>query len=260
MNTTEKHKEYQKEYKIKNKLLMVEKSKEYYKENKSLILKTSKEYYEKNKLLILKKSKEKYQENKLLIHKENYEENKLLIREYQKKHYEKNKLLIQKKIKKYFEENKLLIQKKRKEYFEKNKLLIQKKRNIYFEKNKLLIHKKRNIYLKKRREEDISFRILGNTRKRILTALKSNSKSSKTIDLLGCDIAFLKQYLESKFKDGMCWENYGLKGWHIDHIKPCYLFDFKNIEEQKQCFHYTNLQPLSAIDNLIKGKRWENIL
>ena len=230
MNTTEKHKEYQKEYKIKNKLLMVEKSKEYYKENKSLILKTSKEYYEKNKLLILKKSKEKYQENKLLIHKENYEENKLLIREYQKKHYEKNKLLIQKKIKKYFE------------------------------KNKLLIHKKRNIYLKKRREEDISFRILGNTRKRILTALKSNSKSSKTIDLLGCDIAFLKQYLESKFKDGMCWENYGLKGWHIDHIKPCYLFDFKNIEEQKQCFHYTNLQPLSAIDNLIKGKKWENIL
>jgi len=229
MITTEKQKqrkEYQKKY-------QKEYQKEYRIKNKLFKQKYYKEYCEKNKLLMQKKR------NK------NYEKNKILMQKYQKEYYEKNKLLYTEKRNKNYEENKLLMQKKRKEYYEKNKLLIKKKRNIH---------------LKKRRVKDISFRILSNTRRRIIHALKSNSKSSKTVGLLGCDIVFLKQYLESKFKDGMCWENYGLKGWHIDHIKPCYLFDFKNIEDQKQCFHYTNLQPLSAIDNLIKGKKWENIL
>ena len=233
MITTEKHKEYCKKYYEENKLLILKKQKEYTIKNKLLKQKKSKEYYEKNKLLIQKKSKE---------------------------YYEKNKSLRQKYKKEYQIKNKLLRQKYQKEYTIKNKLLIQKYQKEYQIKNKLLILKKINEYRKKRKAEDISYRILNNTRARISKALKSNSKSSKTIDLLGCNIVFLKQYLESKFKDGMCWENYGLKGWHIDHIKPCSLFNFKNIEEQKQCFHYTNLQPLSAIDNLIKGKKWENIL
>jgi hypothetical protein len=251
MITTEKQKkskEYQKEYRIKNKLLMVEKNKEYYQKNKLKI----KEYYEKNKLLIQKTKKEYKIKNKLLIQKKR--------KEYYEKNYEKNKLLVQKKSKEYRIKNKLLMREKRKEYTIKNKLLVVEKIKEYYEKNKKRLNKKRKEYNKKRRVEDISFRISSNIRGRVSHALKSNSKSSKTFDLLGCDIAFLKQYLESKFKDGMCWENYGLKGWHIDHIKPCYLFNFKNIEEQKQCFHYTNLQPLSAIDNLIKGKKWENIL
>ena len=244
----EYYQEYQKEYKIKNKLLLQKKSKEYYKKNKLKI----KEYSIKNKLLIQKTKKEYLIKNKLLIQKKR--------KEYYEKNYEKNKLLVQKKSKEYRIKNKLLMREKRKEYTIKNKLLVVEKRKEYYEKNKKIANKKRREYTKKRRVEDISFRISSNIRGRISHALKSNSKSSKTIDLLGCNIVFLKQYLESKFKDGMCWENYGLKGWHIDHIKPCYLFDFKNIEEQKQCFHYTNLQPLSAIDNLIKGKRWENIL
>ena len=244
----EYYQEYQKEYKIKNKLLLQKKSKEYYKKNKLKI----KEYSIKNKLLIQKTKKEYLIKNKLLIQKKR--------KEYYEKNYEKNKLLVQKKSKEYRIKNKLLMREKRKEYTIKNKLLVVEKRKEYYEKNKKIANKKRREYTKKRRVEDISFRISSNIRGRISHALKSNSKSSKTIDLLGCDIAFLKQYLESKFKDGMCWENYGFKVWHIDHIKPCSLFDFKNIEDQKQCFHYTNLQPLSAIDNLIKGKKWENIL
>lgn len=51
-------------------------------------------------------------------------------------------------------------------------------------------------------------------------------------------------------------ENYGQ--WHVDHIIPCDSFDLFDVEQQKICFHYTNLQPLWAKDNLIKGNKYEN--
>lgn len=71
------------------------------------------------------------------------------------------------------------------------------------------------------------------------------------MELTGCELNVLKEFLESKFKQGMSWENHG--EWHIDHIKPCCKFDLEDEEEQKKCFHYTNLQPLWAKENLSKG-------
>jgi hypothetical protein len=60
----------------------------------------------------------------------------------------------------------------------------------------------------------------------------------------------------------MSWSNYGSgwygKGkeqWHVDHIKSCYTFDLSLPDEQKKCFHYTNLRPLWAVDNLRRPKR-----
>jgi hypothetical protein len=44
-------------------------------------------------------------------------------------------------------------------------------------------------------------------------------------------------------------------GWHIDHIKPCSSFDLTKEEEQRKCFHYTNLQPLWATDNRKKADK-----
>jgi len=55
----------------------------------------------------------------------------------------------------------------------------------------------------------------------------------------------------------MTWDNYG--EWHIDHIKP---IQFKEngvaptMEEVIKRLHYTNLQPLWALDNITKGNRW----
>ena len=110
----------------------------------------------------------------------------------------------------------------------------------------------------------------------ILSSLRQskNKKCNSTLILLGCSIDFFKQYLESKFTKGMTWENRGVHGWHLDHIKPCILFDLSNPEQQKLCFHYTNYQPLWAttkiaiqhgesseyIGNLEKGDKYnENI-
>jgi len=57
----------------------------------------------------------------------------------------------------------------------------------------------------------------------------------------------------------MNWDNYGVYGWHVDHIKPCFLFNMNDIDEQKKCFHYTNLQPLWAKDNLVKNKSYTKV-
>ena len=104
-------------------------------------------------------------------------------------------------------------------------------------------------------KRDIKFKILHNLRKRILLVLHGKKKAESSMQLLGCSTEHLKKHLESQFKDDMSWENYGIKGWHIDHIKPCASFDFSIIEEQKECFHYTNLQPLWWHENLSKSDK-----
>lgn len=92
---------------------------------------------------------------------------------------------------------------------------------------------------------------------RIYSALKIGStKSARTLELLGCSIEELRDYLEKQFSIGMTWENYGFRGWHIDHKKPCASFDLSIPEEQKKCFHFTNLQPLWMEDNFSKGRRY----
>lgn len=103
--------------------------------------------------------------------------------------------------------------------------------------------------------QDPKNRISTTCRQRIRNGLKGICKSKASMELLGCDFEFLKDYLESKFLPGMTWENYGLYGWHIDHITPVASFDLLDPEQQKKCFHYSNLQPLWAKDNLVKGSK-----
>lgn len=96
-------------------------------------------------------------------------------------------------------------------------------------------------------------RIVENLRRRTRAVLVGSNKSNSTIKLIGCSPEELKCYLESKFSSGMSWDNYG--DWHIDHIVPCATYDLSKADEQSACFHYTNLQPLWAKDNLTKGDR-----
>jgi hypothetical protein len=71
--------------------------------------------------------------------------------------------------------------------------------------------------------------------------------------IVGCSFEFLKEWIEARFLPGMCWSNYG--EWHFDHIIPCASFDLTNPNEQKKCFHYSNIQPLWAGDNLRKSAK-----
>ena len=81
---------------------------------------------------------------------------------------------------------------------------------------------------------------------------QSSNKAYSTIELLGCTVKECREYLEKQFKEGMTWENHSKNGWHIDHILPCASFDLNDPEQQKKCFHYTNLQPLWAEENRLK--------
>lgn len=70
----------------------------------------------------------------------------------------------------------------------------------------------------------------------------------------GCSVDDLILHIESIFLDGMTWDNHGK--WHIDHIKPCCAFDLTDPKQQRDCFHYSNLQPLWAVDNLKKSGKY----
>lgn len=107
----------------------------------------------------------------------------------------------------------------------------------------------------RRLETDVEFRMRFRLRNRLWYALRGRVKSARTLELLGCPVPSLLSYLETKFKDGMTWENYG-PVWHVDHIRPCASFDLTDPAQQRECFHYTNLQPLFALENLQKGDRY----
>lgn len=110
-------------------------------------------------------------------------------------------------------------------------------------------------YVNSRRQSDPGFRLRMNLRHRIWTALAGGIKSGATADLVGCSMEELRLHLERQFLPGMSWENYGKHGWHVDHVKPCASFDLTDPEQQRQCFHYSNLQPLWAADNIRKGAK-----
>lgn len=106
---------------------------------------------------------------------------------------------------------------------------------------------------RKRKEPEVAIKFA--LRRRLLSALKGNRKSNNTLDLVGCSLEELRKHLENQFQKGMNWENYGRKGWHIDHKKPCASFDLTKPEEQKLCFHYSNLQPMWAKENHKKADK-----
>lgn len=82
---------------------------------------------------------------------------------------------------------------------------------------------------------------------------QGTNKRYKFDEYLGCTVEFFMSYIESLWQEGMDWDNYTHKGWHLDHIRPCASFDLTDPEQQHQCFHYTNYQPLWAKDNFKKN-------
>jgi len=113
----------------------------------------------------------------------------------------------------------------------------------------------RSEYQQDKQKNDVNFRIRITLTSRIKEAVKKakTEKCDKSVALLGCSIEEVRNHLEEQFTEGMTWDNHG--DWHIDHIKPCASFDLTDENQQRECFHYSNLQPLWAVDNIKKGAK-----
>jgi len=152
-------------------------------------------------------------------------------REYDKQYYLKNK-------KKILESNR--------KWKEDNKDWVSDYNHTYGQQHK----EEKNIREKKRRNEDPIYRMKLNLRRINRRSIKNfNVKGAS--NLLGCSYEEVREHLSKQFRDGMNWDNYG--EWHIDHIIP--LASAETEDEVIKLYHYTNLQPLWAKDNLSKGAK-----
>jgi hypothetical protein len=150
----------------------------------------------------------------------------------------------------YYANNKEAADGQRKEYRAKNADKIKQQRKDYYAKNKQQIIERDEQYRKKRKETDELFRFKCLMRQSIynaFTRIKQN-KCTNTQELLGCTWQQAKEHFENLFQPGMSWSNYG--AWHIDHITPVASFTTETLNEMN---HISNLQPLWALDNLIKS-------
>ncbi|HUX62015.1 MAG TPA: hypothetical protein VMV32_11935 [Ignavibacteriaceae bacterium] len=161
----------------------------------------------------------------------------------------------------YKEKNKIKFNAEyRKKYYENNlekkkALSIKAKawRKRYKEEHFIEYCARRRRYIKNRITNDIDYRIKKNMRMRITQSVNGTKLYKHSIDLLGCSIEEVRNHIESQFKKGMTWDNWGVFGWHIDHIIPISSFDFTKKEDQYRCWHYTNLQPLWWKENVMKA-------
>jgi hypothetical protein len=198
------------------------------------------------------------------------EENKGTLFYKWKEYREKNKDIIQERKRAYHQTEKSKQQ--RKDYILRNPEVKKRISNKYARNNRQKVmetsrgsilknpekyRKYSREYMRSKKETNPGFAMECRLRSRIIHALrgKGTRKAAKTMELVGCSIEAFKDYVQRRFKPGMSWENRG--EWHLDHIVPCASFDLTDPEQQKVCFHYTNLQPLWGKDNIRKKDRIE---
>jgi hypothetical protein len=169
-----------------------------------------------------KKYKETTKESRQKWQKEDYNKNKEKVKEKNKIYYENNKEVHNERSKKWMKNNK--------EYFSN---YLKSRSNI------------QNSINRERYKDEPEYKIKLLLRIRLWELLKRNKskKLKSAIKLLGCTAEELIIYLEKQFLPEFTWENHGII-WEIDHIIGCINFDLTKLEDQKQCFHYTNLKPI----------------
>jgi hypothetical protein len=253
----EKMRKYREQYNAAKKETIAVNKKKYAEKNKEKTAKYQSEYREVNRDKLSEYKKKYHEENAEMIAqkaKAQYEKDPQKYKDKCKKYYNDNKEVICEKVKTYRVENADKIVNYHVDYCERNSEKIKERKKKYYVDNKEQIKRYKATYMRERRQTDIEFKITCNLRTRLRDAVKRDTKSAPTLDLLGCNVDTLKEHLEAGFDDKMTWDNYGTY-WHVDHIRPCASFDLTDPVQQRECFHWSNLQPLEAIENIRKGAK-----
>lgn len=180
---------------------------------------------------------------------EKYQLKREYYKEKAKQYYHENKDQVLEKNRKYGKENAEYLKKVHNEYRAANRERARSWNKKYRDANKEKINDK----LRERRRNDPFLRLRDAIRGSIRAYLGSKkTRRGSTFEIVGCTPDFLRQHLEKQFKSGMTWENYG-SYWHVDHRIP--LASGSSPEEIKGLSHWTNLQPLEALENLIKSDK-----
>lgn len=178
-----------------------------------------------------------------------YLENREQRLENARKYYIENKEAVNKRNSEYGKRNAEHLKQKHNEYRAANRERARSWDKKYREANKAKINDK----LRERRRNDPFLRLRDAIRGSIRAYLGSKkTRRGSTFEIVGCTPDFLRGHLEKQFKPGMTWENYG-SHWHVDHRIP--LASGNSADEIKGLSHWTNLQPLEALENIIKSDK-----
>jgi hypothetical protein len=164
---------------------------------------------------------------------------------YDKQYYVDNKQYFED----YREKNKEKSSEQHKQWYLDNK----DHRKQYLDDNKGNIKTVHAKYIRDREVWDLNFRLANRLRARLYKITKGLVKAGSAVKDLGCSITELKEHLEQQFQKGMTWDNYG--EWHVDHIRAISKFDLTNRQQFLEACNYSNLQPLWAVSNIIKGNK-----
>ena len=180
---------------------------------------------------------------------EKYQLKREHYKEKARNHYHENKEEIAKKHSEYWKENAEHLKQKKREYLAANRERARRWNKRYRDANRQKLTDK----LRERRRNDPFLRLREAIRGSVRAYLGSNkTRRSATFEIVGCTPDFLRSHLEKQFKPGMTWENYG-SHWHVDHRIP--LASGNSPEEIMGLSHWTNLQPLEAMENLLKSDK-----
>jgi Iap family predicted aminopeptidase len=151
---------------------------------------------------------------------------------------------------KYWKNNKEKLSLYNKEYYQINKDKITQTNNIWYKNN---IEKRRQCQ-RERRKTNVNFRLSNNLSRSIRKSLQLGKNGRHWETVVNYSLQDLIKHLEKQFSGGMSWDNYGRKGWVVDHIIPISLWKYSTCDDRefKQCWCLANLQPLWDIDNLKK--------
>lgn len=127
----------------------------------------------------------------------------------------------------------------------------------WHDKNKDKMKAWANEYMKNRYKTDMDYRIKSLMNKRIRDYIRYKTKP--TLEFLGCSMEYFKKWTEYQFDEKINWDNMGTY-WHFDHVIPCNSFDFSKENDILECYHWKNIRPLEAIENISKGAKLDSII